>query len=167
MLLLVSFAPKPFKTNTFRCVTDGSHTLGNCVVLSRLSTPYFLSCSLPFLSVSLSLTASPYHPLSFSRKQVQVGVSSTHSHTHTHPDTLMPDSPAPPLPFTRTCGQSMQNISFCPRSCSVFNLRSKYRHMEVRVSLKPSTTRGNIQKTTVRTPSKKICPRVYLLKNNH
>ena len=40
-----------------------------------------------FLSVFWSVSASPYHPLSFSRKQVQEGVSSTPTHTPTHPHT--------------------------------------------------------------------------------
>lgn len=79
------------------------------------------------LSIPSSLSASPYHPLWFSGKQVQGGVSSTHAHTDWHVQTLHAWCLLlPRLPLTRTCGQSMQGISFCLHSCSVFKLRSKY-----------------------------------------
>lgn len=98
VLLFLSFTSTPFKSNT--CTRWITHLKESFCTFLSFNT--FLSCphpSQPYCpSVSSSLSASPYRPLS--RKQVQGGVSSTHTQADTYKH-LMCDSccsPAFPLP---------------------------------------------------------------------
>lgn len=83
----------PFKTNT--C----THWITRLRESFLSFNTFFLSCPHPSqpvcLTVSSSLSASPYQPLWFSRQQVQGGVL---LHTHINTSGVIP-APAPPSPL--------------------------------------------------------------------
>lgn len=109
-----------------------------------LSHPSWSVCLSPRTYLPLPITLS-YSQENRCKEECPVHIQTD---TYVHTSSAMP-APAPPFPHqSRTCGQSMQNISLCSRGCSVFKLRSKYSlssmwKSEQWSSQKKFTTTGN------------------------